>query len=79
MAAPALIVDTTVRFLRAHVPFARMARKDLEFIAERAQLAYFPVGTSIVMGFIALQVHGIGEGTGPYSVQWRNIKIKEMK
>lgn len=30
-------------------------------------------------GFIALQVHGIGAGEGPYSVQWRNIKIKELK
>jgi len=48
MAAPALIVESTVRFLRAHVPFSRMARKDLEFVAERAQLAYFPVGSRIV-------------------------------
>ena len=48
MAAPALITETTVRFLREHVPFSRMARKDLEFLAERAQLAYFPVGTTIV-------------------------------
>ena len=48
MAAPALIVESTVRFLREHVPFSRMARKDLEFIAERAQLAYFPVGSRIV-------------------------------
>jgi hypothetical protein len=30
-------------------------------------------------GFIALQVHSIGAGQGPYSVQWRNIKIKELK
>jgi len=29
-------------------------------------------------GFIGLQVHGIKKGTGPYSVQWRNIKIKEL-
>ena len=48
MAAPALIVEATLRFLRDHEPFSRMARKDLEFIAERAQLAYFPVGTTIV-------------------------------
>ena len=48
MAAPALIVESTVRFLREHVPFSRMARKDLEFLAGRAQLAYFPVGTTIV-------------------------------
>jgi CBS domain-containing protein len=48
MAAPALIVESALRFLREHPPFSRMARKDLEFIAERAQLAYFPVGTTIV-------------------------------
>jgi CBS domain-containing protein len=48
MAAPALIVESTARFLREHVPFSRMARKDIEFIAGRAQLAYFPVGTTIV-------------------------------
>jgi CBS domain-containing protein len=48
MAAPALIVESAVRFLREHEPFARMARRDLEFIAGRAQLAYFPVGTTIV-------------------------------
>jgi CBS domain-containing protein len=48
MATPALIVESTLRFLREHVPFSEMARKDLEFIAARAQLAYFPVGTTIV-------------------------------
>ncbi|MCA9214385.1 MAG: DUF1080 domain-containing protein [Planctomycetales bacterium] len=29
-------------------------------------------------GFIGLQVHGIGEGQGPYEVAWRNLKIKEL-
>ena len=29
-------------------------------------------------GFIGLQVHGIGEGKGPYSVMWKNIKVKEL-
>ena len=29
-------------------------------------------------GFIALQVHSIPEGEGPYQVMWRNIRIKEM-
>ena len=28
-------------------------------------------------GFIGLQVHGIGKGTGPYQVAWRNLRIKE--
>ena len=29
-------------------------------------------------GFIALQVHGIGDREGPYQVMWRNIRLKEM-
>lgn len=30
-------------------------------------------------GFIALQVHSIEDGQGPYQVQWRNLRIKEME
>jgi CBS domain-containing protein len=48
VSTPALIVDSTLRFLRGHVPFSRMSRRDLEHIAESAQLAYFPVGSTIV-------------------------------
>jgi CBS domain-containing protein len=48
MATPPLIVASTTRFLKAHVPFASMSARDLEFIAGRARLAYFPVGTVIV-------------------------------
>jgi len=29
-------------------------------------------------GFIGLQVHHIKEGTGPYEVRWRNLKIREL-
>lgn len=48
MTAPELIVESTLRFLRQHVPFAQMARADLEYFASRARLAYFPAGTTIV-------------------------------
>ncbi len=48
MATPALITESTIRFLRDHMPFSRMARADLEFLATRVKLAYFPVGTTIV-------------------------------
>jgi CBS domain-containing protein len=48
LSTPPLIVDATIRFLKAHLPFSRMARKDLEFIAGRVRLGYFPVGTVIV-------------------------------
>lgn len=29
-------------------------------------------------GFIGLQVHGIGKGQGPYSVAWKNIRLKNL-
>ncbi len=29
-------------------------------------------------GFIGLQVHGIGKGTGPYEVRWRKIYLKDL-
>jgi hypothetical protein len=29
-------------------------------------------------GFIALQVHGIGKGSGPFEVRWRNIRLRDM-
>jgi CBS domain-containing protein len=48
LSTPPLIVESTIRFLKAHLPFSRMARRDLEFIAERARLGYFPVGTTII-------------------------------
>lgn len=30
-------------------------------------------------GFLGLQVHGIGKDLGPFKVQWRNIRIQELK
>jgi CBS domain-containing protein len=48
MTAPPLILEATIRFLRAHEPFARMARRDLEFLAGRARLAYFAAGSVVV-------------------------------
>src|SRR5512134_3414582 len=73
MATPALIVESTLRFLRGHVPFSAMARKDLEFIASRAQLAYFPVGTTIVdpAEGMALHLHIIQRG----HVRVRNLAV----
>ena len=29
-------------------------------------------------GFIGLQVHGIGRGSGPYEVRWRNLKLRDL-
>lgn len=30
-------------------------------------------------GFIGLQVHGIGRNQGPFTVAWRNIRLRELK
>lgn len=38
-----------------------------------------PIYKSHPKGFIGLQVHGIPKDQGPYSVAWRNIRIKELK
>jgi CBS domain-containing protein len=48
VSTPPLIVETTIRFLKAHLPFSRMGPRDLEFIAGRSRLGYFPVGSTIV-------------------------------
>lgn len=37
-----------------------------------------PIFQTHPSGFIGLQVHAIGAGSGPYVVQWRNIKICEL-
>ncbi|MFK8114834.1 MAG: family 16 glycoside hydrolase [Rubripirellula sp.] len=30
------------------------------------------------LGFIGLQVHGIKKGSGPYTVRWRDIRVREL-
>jgi hypothetical protein len=30
-------------------------------------------------GYIGFQVHGIKQGSGPYSVRWRNVRFRELK
>ncbi len=64
MATPALIAESTIRFLRSHMPFSRMSLGDLEFVAARVKLAYFPVGTTIVdpADGIAEHMHVIHRG-----------------
>ena len=44
-----------------------------------ADLRDKPIYETHSSGFIGLQVHSIPKGTGPYTVQWRNIKIRELK
>ncbi len=29
-------------------------------------------------GFIGLQVHGVGRGSGPFDVRWRNLRLREI-
>ncbi|MCB1226120.1 MAG: DUF1080 domain-containing protein [Verrucomicrobiales bacterium] len=45
---------------------------------EVADLTNEAIFKSHPKGTIGLQVHGIKPGTGPYSVQWKDIRIKEL-
>jgi len=38
-----------------------------------------PIYETHPKGFIGLQVHGIGKNPNTYHVQWKNIRIKELK
>ena len=48
MPVPDALVDSVVRFLGAHAPFAQMAAADLRFLIEHLALAYFPAQAVIV-------------------------------
>ncbi len=37
------------------------------------------VKSKMSKGFIAIQVHGVKKGTGPYEVRWRNLFVRELK
>lgn len=43
-----------------------------------ADLTDEPIYKTHSKGLIGLQVHGIGRKSGPFTVQWRNIRIKEL-
>jgi hypothetical protein len=55
-------------------------------IAQGDRIRSFINGTAVAdyqddrdaSGFIGLQVHAIKKGTGPYSVAWKNIRIREL-
>jgi CBS domain-containing protein len=46
--ATRMLVDATIELLSRHAPFDRMDRDALVYLAERAQLSYFPKDTNIV-------------------------------
>lgn len=64
MPTPPLIVESTIHFLKSYLPFSRMARRDLEFVAERGRLGYFPAGSTIVdpASGVAAHLHIIQRG-----------------
>jgi hypothetical protein len=43
-----------------------------------ADLTHEGIYQSHPKGHLGLQVHGIGKDAGPYDVQWKNLKIKEL-
>ena len=43
-----------------------------------ADLTHEKIYKDYPSGFLGLQVHGIGKNAGPYSVAWKNIKLKKL-
>src|SRR5450631_86244 len=64
MPIPELLSDATIEFLIRFAPFSRMAAADLQYLAEHARLAYYPVGAVIVDADAAYdgQLHIIHRG-----------------
>jgi CBS domain-containing protein len=47
MPIPELLRDATIQFVIRFAPFSRMTAEDLQYLAEHARLAYYPVGAVI--------------------------------
>lgn len=67
---PPMLTNSVVDFLRRHLPFSQMDEAHLRLMATRAQLAYFPAGTSL-----------LGPGDGPpqrfFVVQRGGVNLRD--
>lgn len=81
-----LWLDETVDAEQAQKHYRPGEWNSFRIIAQGARIRSWVNGQAVAdftddrdaSGFIGLQVHSIREGTGPYSVSWRNIRIREL-
>lgn len=79
-------LDTTEPSAEAKMAFRVDGWNQYRVVAQGDHITTFVNGVPVAdfhdsvtaRGFIGLQVHGIKKGTGPYSVAWRNIQIREL-
>ena len=79
-------LDATVNAAEKQAVYKPGEWNSYRIIAQGDRVRSFVNGTPIAdfrdsrdaSGFIGLQVHAIKPGTGPYSVAWKNIRIREL-
>jgi hypothetical protein len=79
-------LDTTVNAELKQAVYKPGQWNRFRIIAQGDRIRSFVNGTPVAdyrddrdaSGFIGLQVHTIKKGTGPYSVAWKNIRIREL-
>ena len=79
-------LDTTVNAAEKQALYKPGEWNQFRVIAQGDRIRSFVNGTPIAdfrddrdtSGFIGLQVHSIKQGTGPFSVSWKNIRIREL-
>ena len=79
-------LDTAEPTAEAKAAFKRDDWNSYRIIAQGDHITTFVNGVKVAdfhdsvtaKGFIGLQVHGIKKGTGPFSVAWRNIQLREL-
>ena len=79
-------LDTTANAEEKQAVYKPGEWNRFRIIAQGDRIRSFVNGTPVAdyrddrdaSGFIGLQVHAIKKGTGPYSVAWKNIRIREL-
>lgn len=79
-------LDTSVNAEEKQALYKPGEWNHFRIIAQGDRIRSFVNGTAVAdyrddrdaSGFIGLQVHSIKKGAGPYSVAWKNIRIREL-
>jgi hypothetical protein len=79
-------LDATVNAVEKQAVYQPGQWNHYRVIAQGSRIRSFVNGTAVAdfsddrdaSGFIGLQVHSIKKGAGPYSVSWKNIRIRQL-
>lgn len=79
-------LDTTVKAAEKQAAYKAGKWNSFRVIAQGSRIRSFVNGVAVAdfeddrdtSGFIGLQVHSIKPGTGPFSVSWKEVRIREL-